>query len=78
MDTRRIRIKNSKYNEIYEKIQTERIPEYLKRKTGKKEQSLIARFRCGNEARESQMWREEKEKKMQDMWNKNGSLEHIS
>lgn len=49
---KREKIENSRYNEVYKKIQTEEIPEYLRRKRGRKDRRMIARFRCGNETRE--------------------------
>lgn len=51
-EERREKIENSRYNEVYKKIQTEVIPEYLRRKRGRKDRRMIARFRCGNKTRE--------------------------
>lgn len=56
-EERRAKIENSRYNELYKKIQTDGMPEYLKGRRGKKERSMIARFRCGNEARGNHIWR---------------------
>lgn len=48
-EKRRIKIEKSKYNKIYKNIMTEELPAYLRGRRGKKDRSLIARFRCGNE-----------------------------
>lgn len=58
---RRKKIKESKYNNIYEDIITEDLPKYLQGKM-KKDRSLITRYRCGNELRGSQYWREIEER----------------
>lgn len=50
---RRKKIKESKYNKIYEDIITEDLPKYLQGKM-KKDRSLITRYRCENELRGSQ------------------------
>lgn len=75
--TKRIKIDSSKYNEIYKRIKTKEVPEYLNEKRRKKEQNTIARFRCGNEARGSQEWREEKKRKCRICGRERKSLEHI-
>lgn len=43
----------------YKEIMTKEVPEYLRRKKKEKERRTIARYRCGNEMREGQHWREE-------------------
>jgi len=42
---------------------TKKIPAYLRRKKGKTDRSLIARFRCRNKMGRNQHWRKEKERK---------------
>lgn len=56
-EERRAKIENSRYNELYKKIQTDGMPEYLKGRRGKKERSMIARIRCETEARGNHIWR---------------------
>ena len=56
------KIQGSKYNIEYERVRTDRRPEYLKTKRKKRDMRLIARFRCGNELSGRQYWREEGEK----------------
>lgn len=73
---RRERIKNSKYNKNY-KILTEEVPVYLRGRKGKKERSIIARFRCGNQTRGNQKWRTEEEKKCRICGKEIESLEHV-
>lgn len=62
-EERRRKIEESKYNEIYKNIRTEELPAYLRGRRGKKNRGLIARFRCGNEMRGNQHWKEEEERK---------------
>jgi len=61
-EERRKKIKESKYNRIYEGIITEDVPKYLEGKMKKKDRNLIVRYRCGNELREGQYWREIEER----------------
>ncbi|XP_029175923.1 nucleolar protein 58-like [Nylanderia fulva] len=60
---RRKGIDESKYNEIYKNIMTEETPTYLRGKRNKKERNMIARYRCGNETKESQHWLEKAERR---------------
>lgn len=60
---RRKKIEESKFNELYKDVMTEEVPIYLRERKGKKERSLIARFRCGNEMRGNQYWKKEEDKK---------------
>lgn len=53
------KINESKSNEIYKEIFTEERPRYLKGRRKKKERNIIARFRCGNEARIGRYWESE-------------------
>ncbi|KAG7198958.1 hypothetical protein KM043_015921 [Ampulex compressa] len=52
------RIGNANYNSWYEKIVAEGVPLYLQGKRKRVERRLIARIRCGNEARGNQYWRD--------------------
>ena len=56
------KIQGSKYNIEYERVRTDRRSEYLKTKRKKRNIRLIARFKCGNELRGWQYWREEGER----------------
>lgn len=76
-EERKAKIENSKYNEIYKKIQTDGIPEYLKGRRGKKERSMIARFTCGNETRGTHIWREEEMSNCRVCGTEKESLEHV-
>lgn len=61
---RRKKIEESKYKEIYKNIITKEVPIYLWERRKKRERSLIARFRCGNEMRGNQQWRKEEVQSM--------------
>ena len=50
-EMRRNKIAESKYNNVYKNIKVESVPGYLLGKKKKKDRSLIARYRCGNEMR---------------------------
>lgn len=61
-DKRKRKTEESKYNDNYKNIiirtiTTENIPEYLNREKSM-DRSLIARYKCRNNMRESQYWRE--------------------
>lgn len=55
-------IKESRYNSMYKDITTEELPKYLRRKKKGKNRCLIARYRCGNEMKGTQHWRETEDK----------------
>lgn len=59
---RRKRIESSIYNKEYKISIKEEKPEYLCKKMKNKDRKTIVRFRCGNEVREREHWKEEKEK----------------
>lgn len=59
---RRERIENSTYNKEYKILIKEEKPKYLCKKMKSKDRKTIARFRCGNEVREREHWKEEEEK----------------
>lgn len=50
------------YNKEYKKSIKEEKPEYLCKKMKNKDRKTIVRFRCGNEVREREHWKEEEEK----------------
>lgn len=70
-EMRRIKIDSSTYNGIYKTIKTEEVLEYVKERRGKKERS------CGNEARGSQEWEEEEQRKCRVCGRERESLKHI-
>ncbi|XP_070167776.1 uncharacterized protein [Polyergus mexicanus] len=59
---RRKKIEESTYNREYKKIIKEERAEYLSKRMKQKDRKTIARFRCGNEAREKEYWKAEEEK----------------
>lgn len=64
-EKRRRKIEESRFNGYYGNIIVEEEPylreKYLKGKRKKKERNLIARYRCGNEMKKGQYWKEEEE-----------------
>lgn len=52
------KINKSRYNNIYKDVMTEDAPKYLNVRNSK-DRSLIARYKCRNETKGSQHWREE-------------------
>ncbi|KYN00522.1 hypothetical protein ALC62_08707 [Cyphomyrmex costatus] len=62
-EERLVKINESRYNSYYKNIKTEGLPKYLKGKRRMKDRSIIARFRCGNELRGGQYWREDEERR---------------
>lgn len=57
---------------------TENLPEYLRGKKKRKDRCLIARFRCGNECRGNQHWKEEEDKVCRICKEETESLEHVT
>jgi hypothetical protein len=55
---------------------TEEIPEYLGRETVK-ERKMMARFRCGNEERETRYWMEGEEKRSRMWYEERETIEHM-
>lgn len=62
-EKRRKCINESRYNGEYRNIRREERPGYLKGRRKKKERNRIARYRCGNEMRESRHWNKEEKRK---------------
>lgn len=74
---RRKRIEESRYNKEYKRIIKEEKPEYLKRRMKMKDRKMVARFRCGNEVREREFWKEEEEKMCRVCRKEKESLWHV-
>jgi len=55
---RRNKIKETKYNNLYKNIMVEAVPGYLLEKQKKKGRSLVASYKCENEMKGGQHWRE--------------------
>lgn len=74
---RRKKIEESKYNEVYKYIVREEKPEYLRGKMKKKDKNIIARYRCGNETKGGQYWREEGERRCRICAKDEGSIIYV-
>ncbi|XP_033176797.1 vicilin-like seed storage protein At2g18540 [Bombus impatiens] len=61
-EEREKRIRKSKYNRYYRNIAKEGLPRYLEGKMKWKDRRMVARFRCGNETRAREHWKEEGER----------------
>lgn len=57
-EERQKKIGESRYNNRYREIIKENPPKYLQGKRKRKDRYLIARYRCGNELKGNQHWRE--------------------
>ena len=57
------RIRESKYNVHYRKMATEELPKYLEGRMKWGDRKILARFRCGNETKAREYWKEEEEKR---------------
>jgi len=71
------KIRESKYNDVYKEIRTEKIPGYLRGRRKKKERIILARYRCGNEMRGGQYWREVEERKCRICGVEDETIEHV-
>lgn len=76
-EERRRKIEEARYNRNYKNVITENLPRYLTERRKRKERSLIARYRCGNECKGNQHWREEEEKVCRLCEEEEESLEHM-
>ena len=56
------RIRESKYNIHYRNIAKEKLPKNLEGRMKWKDRRILARFRCGNETKAREYWKEEGEK----------------
>lgn len=57
------KIRESKYNRYYKVIKTEELPKYLEKGWREERWRRIARWKLGNEVRESMYWESEEKKK---------------
>ncbi|XP_025998026.2 trichohyalin-like [Solenopsis invicta] len=74
---RQQKINESRYNTDYKAIIPEERSKYLEGRMKKKDRCLIARYRCGNETRGSQYWREEAERRCRICKREEESLYHM-
>nr|XP_033189284.1 splicing regulatory glutamine/lysine-rich protein 1-like [Bombus vancouverensis nearcticus] len=57
------RTRESKYNIRYRNIAKEKLPKYLEGRMKWKDRRILARFRCGNETKAREYWKEEGRKR---------------
>nr|XP_033190783.1 uncharacterized protein LOC117157129 [Bombus vancouverensis nearcticus] len=57
------RIRESKYNVHYRNIAKEKLPKYLEGRMKWKDRRILARFRCRNQTKAREYWKEEGEKR---------------
>ena len=57
------RIREPKYNIYYGNIAKEKLSKYLEGRMKWKDRRILARFRCGNEIKAREYWKEEGEKR---------------
>lgn len=62
-EERRRKIENSRYNMWYKRIKGEGLLGYLKKGWSEVRWRRVARFRLGNEMRESRYWKEEEKRR---------------
>ena len=77
-EERLIKITESRYNEAYQRIMREEIPKYLTGKMKWKDRSLIARYRCGNEAKAREYWKDKHELRCRLCGKEEETMEHMS
>lgn len=66
-----------RYNRKYREIREETRADYLKREYGGRDQSLVARFRCGNEERANRFWRKTEENNCRICGKGEETIEHL-
>ena len=71
------RIRDSKYDTHYRKIAKEELPKYLEGRMKWKDRKILARFRCGNETKAREYWKEEGEKRCRLCKRKEEYLRHV-
>ncbi|XP_043597443.1 uncharacterized protein LOC122574209 [Bombus pyrosoma] len=71
------RIRESKYNIHYRKIAKEELPKYLEGRMKWKDRKILARFKCGNETKAREYWKEGGEKRYRLCKRKEGDLSHV-
>ena len=72
------RIRESKYNIHYGNIAKEKLPKYLEERMKWKNKKILARFRCGNETKTREYWKEGGEKRCRLCRRKEEDLRHIT
>ncbi|XP_043604768.1 vicilin-like seed storage protein At2g18540 [Bombus pyrosoma] len=76
-EERRKRIRESKYNRYYRNIAKEERPKYLEGRMKWKVRRIIARFRCGNETKAKEHWKEEEERRCRLCGGEEEDLRHV-
>ena len=71
------RIRESKYNIHYRNIAKEKLPKNLEGRMKWKDRRILARFRCGNETKAREYWKEEEEKRCRLCKRKEEDLRHV-
>ena len=71
------RIRESKYNKHYRKIAKEELPKYLEKRMKWKDRKILGRFRCGNETKAREYWKEEGGKRCRLCKRKEEDLRHV-
>ena len=71
------RIRESNYNKYYGKIAEEKLPRYLEGRMKWKDRRILARFRCGNETKAREYWKEEGEKRCRLCKRNEEDLKHV-
>lgn len=71
------RLQEAKYNTWYKYIKTTELPRYLDRRGRKENQSLIGRWRCGNEERGNMYWLAEEKTMCRICGEKKESINHL-
>ena len=74
---KRIGKRKSKYNKYYRKIAKEELPKYLEGRMKWKDRKILATFRCGNETKAREYWKEEEEKRCRLCKRKEEDLRHV-
>ena len=71
------RIRECKYNIHYRNIAKEKWPKYLEGRMKWKDRRMLTRFRCGNETKAREYWKEEEEKRCKLCKRKEKDLRHV-
>ena len=76
-EERKVKIENSNYCKTYKEIIEQDTPEYLKRRMNIKDRRMLARYRCGNESKAKDYWKEEKNLVCRVCKEKIETIEHV-
>lgn len=76
-EERQKKINESKYNSMYKDIITENLPKYLQGKRKRKDRCLIAIYRCGNEMKGDEYWRQIEDRICRICENEEESITHV-